>query len=169
MMKWLIQFTRLAVIIHFVQSLVTALVVTWNQGVGSEIVHDFGGFWIRLGANGVAGEADFAWYLHLAIFLNRVIYIYAIYRLIRLFGAFARKTYFARATIQHLFIYTGLIAVFTITRVGIEFVHYLTTPGRTGSFDGSELGNLANALLLAIITHILNEARKNAEELDDYF
>jgi len=168
-MKWLIQITRMAIVLHFLEALISAVAVTWNRGADVVLRHDFGGFWIWLTADGVAGEADFAWYLHVAIFLNRVIYLYAIYRLFRLFSGFARKAYFARETIRHLFVYTGLIVVFTVMRVGIEYLHFATATDQSAAFDGSELANLGNAVLLFIIAHILNEARKNSEELDNYF
>ena len=168
-MRWLIELTRAAIVLHFIDSLISGIAVTWNLGADSVLVHDFGLFSLRIGAGGVAGEADFAWYLHAAIFLNRVLYLYAIYRLFRLFSAFAKKAYFARETIRHLFVYAGLIVVFTVMRVGIEFVHYAIATNQAASFDGSELTNLANTVLLFIIAHILNEARKNTEELDNYF
>ncbi len=104
-------------------------------------------------------------------FISRVIYLYGFYRLGQLFSAFEQKQYFASKTIQHLTFFSGCFLAFTVLRKIVETIYlnfYVLEPGKT-EITGEHLGSLFVPVLFFIVAHVLNEARKNEEEMGNYF
>lgn len=173
-MRWLVRGAQGAIALYWLWAAVTALMVTVSLGkpvVGTLSVF---GLPIAYSAYGIAGEQYYPPWLLAAMFANRVMFLYAFYRLWRLFGAFARERFFAADTIGHLLAFTGWFTIFTLSRLLMPMVFVASggqslPPGVVVQPDLSDLGDLGYPILFFIIAHILNEARKKDEELDRYF
>ena len=124
-----------------------------------------------LSVEGITGEANYPWPLHIATFITRIIYVFAFFRLWQMFGFFAQKRYFSLEAIGHLRLFTGLFALFTLLRIAIEliFIAVYEPSSGTAAFDSTYIDDLAYPVLFFIIAHILNEARKHEEEIGHYF
>ena len=173
-MKWLIKSIQLGVLLHILWAATTGLVITLALGDTVEVPFAFIGLPYPTHVCGIQGEAFFTWPFHMLTALTRILYLYAFYRLWRLFGAFSNNAYFARSTIGHLKAFTGLFTVFTLSRVAISWIFISTTGNsipelRSMAIDFSDLEDLTYPVLFYVIAHILGEARKNEEELDSYF
>ncbi len=169
-MSRFIKIIELSVLIYLIWAAVTAGLITLSGGETVSYQWKIG--WMKIGhsISGIQGEADYNVWLYIAAALNRILFLYAFYRLWCLFRSFAKKAFFAQKTIAHLRAFTGLFTLFVISRLGIEFIHYMSLPYETrGYLDTSEIGTLSYPILFFIIAYILNEARKNVEELDSYF
>ena len=173
-MKWLIKSVQFGVLIHITWAAVTAIIISLVVGETFYAEQTFMGTSISFAIHGIPGEAYFTWPFHVAVFLNRLLYIYAFYRLWRMFGAFSHKRYFTQHTIGHLYVFTGAFTLFTISRIAISWIFHITSSGALPEgvaieANFSNLEDLGYPILFFIIAHILNEARKNEEELDTYF
>ena len=173
-MKWLIKIVQISVLAHILWAGATGLVVTLTSGEAATFPFAFMGHSYIYKIYGVPGEALFTWPFHIAIFLNRLLYLYAFYRLWKLFGAFAQRQYFSKRAIGHLYGFTGLFTLFTLSRIAISwiFAAVSSNPLLESVNIGVSLYDLADLgypILLFIIAHILKEARKNEQELADFF
>jgi len=173
-MRFVVRAVQAWIIIHLAWAAVTGAIVTLTTGHDWQLQQNLGFVAFTFRTNGIAGEAFFPWWMLVLTFFNRVLYLYAFYRLLRLFNGFARKQYFSQDTIGHMQAFTGLFTLFTVSRLGLENLFVLfVQPGipeaasiRT---NWSDLSDLAFPILFFIIARVLNEARRNREELDTYF
>lgn len=97
--------------------------------------------------------------------------IYSFFRLGRLMGLFLRREYFTQTAVNHMRFIAATYALLSL----VEFVRdrwEIYTSGDYGdlaNFSGEGIFAFMLSLTFLIIAHILNEARKNTEELDTYF
>jgi hypothetical protein len=169
----LIRLAKWGALVYLVWAGVTAVTLAFSFGepVKFEFSSDDGQQFHRYGIDAPEGEADYGWFLYTLTFIGRAIYVYGFYRLWQLFSAFERKRYFARKTIQHLTFFSGCFLASTALRKIVETVYlnlYVLDPGYT-ELTGEYLGDLFLPVLFFIIAHVLNEARKNEEEMGNYF
>jgi len=173
-MKWLIRGVQTGIAAHIIWATATAIIITLALGKTVDFPLSFIGLAYPERVYGIPGEAYFSSPFHTAVFLNRLLYLYAFYRLWRMFGAFADRHYFAQRTISHLYAFTGLFTLFTLSRIAISWIFIATSSsafpvGETLEINFSDLEDLGYPVIFFIIAHIFNQARKNEEELDNYF
>ena len=86
-------------------------------------------------------------------------------------GLFLRREYFTQAAVNHMRFIAAAYALLSL----VEFVRDRWEIYRSGdhgdlwNFSGEGIFAFMLSLTFLIIAHILNEARKNTEELEDYF
>ena len=167
----LIRLAKWGTLVYLV--LASIITVTLAYSFGEPVKFEFieGDSHQRYGIGASEREADYGWFLYTLTSVSRVIYVYGLYRLWQLFSAFGQKQYFARKTIQHLTIFSGCFLVYTALRKTVETIYlnlYVLEPGKS-EFTATYLGDLFLPVLFFIVAHVLNEARKNEEEMGNYF
>ena len=97
--------------------------------------------------------------------------VYAFFRLGRLMGLFLRQEYFTQPAVNHMRFIAATYALLSF----VEFVRdrwEIYTSGDhadLSKFSGEGVFAFMLSLTFLIIAHILNEARKNRDELEQYF
>ncbi|UTW56347.1 DUF2975 domain-containing protein [Kordiimonas sp. SCSIO 12610] len=172
-MVLLIRLAKWGTLAYLIYKTLVVIVATYSLGepVKFEFFSDDGQQVHRYGITPPDEEAHYGWFLYMLIVFSRVIYLYGFYRLWQLFSAFEQKQYFAGKTIQHLKIFSGCFLVFTALRIIVETSYlniYVLEPGNT-EIVGEYWGDLFLPVLFFIVAHVLNEARKNEEEMGNYF
>ena len=98
---------------------------------------------------------------------------YGFFRLGRLFGLFAKGRYFSLKGVQHMRIFaTSFLALQLFTFVRIQVMAIQNGKWKRGlsvKIHGEDIAIFMLGITFLIIAHILNEARKNNDELDNYF
>ena len=170
-MALLIKCAKWGTLIYFLWSGITAGIITYSLGENTAINFSLFGSVYKFSIVGIAGEANYGWQLHAMTFVSRLAYVYGFYRLWRLFIAFDQRQYFAKEPIQHLKIFTGSFLLFTVLRIVIEnsYVNFYTLEIGNVELDSSYWGDLFLPVLFYIVAHVLNQARKNEEEMENYF
>ena len=97
---------------------------------------------------------------------------YAFFRLGRLFGLFAKGRYFSQKGVQHMRVFASIYVGWQVVDffgglAGTFYERGHLHLSREVSSDG--IGQFMLGMTFLIIAHVLNEARKNNEELDNYF
>lgn len=113
-----------------------------------------------------------AWWVYILIAMFTLFLGYGFYRLARMFGLFAKGRYFSLKGVQHMRIFAiSFLAlhVFNAIRYQIWAVQYGQFRLFPSVIDGKNISSFILGLTFLIIAHVLNEARKNHEELDSYF
>jgi len=155
----------------FAAIVTVTLAYSFGEPVKFEFSSDDGQQLQSYGIGAPEGEADYGWFLYTLTVISRLIYVYGLYRLWQLFSAFEQKAYFARKTIEHLTIFSSCFLVYTALRKTVETIYlnlYVLDPG-VDVFTEKYLGDLFLPVLFFIVAHVLNEARKNEEEMGNYF
>ena len=97
---------------------------------------------------------------------------YGFFRLGHLFGLFAKGRYFSLKGVQHMRIFAiSFLALnlLTFARSQILAFQYGQWKLFPSKISGDKIGVFMLGITFLIIAHILNEALKNNDELDNYF
>ena len=170
-MAILIGLAKWGTLLHLLWAGITAAIITYSLGEPVCFEFTIDGGHQRYHIGGTDGEANYGWFLYTLTFISRIIYLYGFYRLWLLFRAFDQKQYFARKTIQHLTIFSGCFLAFTALRIIVEtsYVNFYVLEHGSVEFGNEYLGDLFLPVLFFIVAHVLNEARKSEEEMENYF
>lgn len=96
---------------------------------------------------------------------------YMFFRLGRLMSEFLKGRYFSKAAVQHMRVVAAIYlanALYTFADSKYQIV-------QNGNHDdlwnvsGDDILGIMLSMTFLIIAHVLNEARKNRDELEDYF
>ena len=163
--RWIVAAIRLLIPVAIVVGVLLAAVVVSHRGEPTDI----GGVLLTLGP-------DKGPYTNAQLFvglLPAALFLYALFRLWRLFGCFVEARYFSLAAVGHLRAFAAMYAtsvVFSgVVSVGLRWWRHASDAPLDIEIDGTQIWQLAMALIFFVIAYVLSEARKNAEELGDYF
>ncbi len=172
-MKYLINIARAGIFIHLLWAGITAAIVTFSFGdIVPFRLSVFGSDYV-FAVGGIRGETEYGWVLWSITLISRVTYLYGFFHLLRMFGQFAQKRFFSIEAINHLRIFAALFALYTLLSFAIETIYITFVQSgdifKQAILKSPFLGGLFFATLFFILVHILNEARKNEEEIGTYF
>ncbi len=122
---------------------------------------------------GEAGDlgSDPSLWAYLWLVLGGAMFAYAFYRLGRLFGLFAKRRYFSSKGVQHMRVFAGIYLTLGLVNF-VETKYEIYRGGDRAdlwNISGEDIVGVMLSLTFLIIAHVLNEARKKNEELDNYF
>jgi len=102
--------------------------------------------------------------------LPKLIFLFSLWHLWRLFGEFACKRFFSIAATRHIRGFAGALIISILFDIGGEIVWSLNQQHHEEiRIYRSQLFNLIMALAFYAIGYVLAEARKQDEELESYF
>lgn len=163
------------VLIRVMEGLLPILILALGVGFawalfGETPVLDYG--WLRITREQAAAPP---WPLRIIRALPTLAFAYALYRLWRLFRAFRRGTFFSQNAIGHLRAFAAAYAISVIARLGVGYLVFSATHDHAADgainhvIEGVQFWELVIAAVFYVVASALNEARKDAEQLEDFF
>lgn len=143
------------------------LAIFLQGNVDLSFVADEAPFTVQIQAEELQGSPSILTYVIVAILLLLV--ISAFYRLGRLMGFFLKRQYFAKQAVSHMRFIATVFVLHGVTDFVTDRWELLRSDGFEWGITGDDLFGLMLSLTFLIVAHILNEARKNMDELEDYF
>jgi len=139
----------------------------------------FAGDSLSTGILSISSETDVSEYSStqsMVWLIPKLVFLYSLYRLLRLFILFSKEDFFSISAINHLKWFSGFYMISTLLHIIVGGVLDLWVSGVGESelalklnIDSGEIGEFGMAVVFFIVAFILNEARQHKEALERFF